>query len=185
MMFAIWLAASLAATALLWLGLRRSGRPALSHHALSLTALATAGALAAFGWWIGQDSQVVLSQAAEGQTYHDTYYTVTKGHYLTQLALFYLPLTLTLLTIEGLGPRTPRRLMLPLFAALQTGVLATVLIVAVPPVAMARRYADYPQMMQTLNQISTLAAALAYISLLLLGALLLYVLTAALLRQFR
>ncbi|MEO8245329.1 MAG: hypothetical protein ABI832_23905 [bacterium] len=183
--FGLWLLAGPAATFGLWLALRCNTHERLSRHALTLTALATSAILAAIGWWVTADSRIMVSHMAVGQTNHDTYYVLSKGRYLSQLALIYLPIALALLGIERLGPSLARRIAPALFAALQTGVLGTVLIQVAPPVSAPLRYVDYSRRFTTLNQISTLAAALAYISLLLLVLLLTVVLIRTLLRQFR
>ncbi len=105
---------------------------------------------------------------------------VVPGTFLRNSGLAYLPLAAGLALLTHLGPRIIRRLALPAFAAFHLGTSMTVLLDAAPPLAMPRRYADYPDWFQTINQVTSLAAMLSFLAL----ATLTLLLVAALLHAF-
>lgn len=176
MTFALLLATAIALPLALWWVLAHR-----TLHAVALAALACGLVATALGLWLVQGSSVFHTVQADGATLHDTLYVVMPGIFLRNMGLVYFPLAAGLALIAHLGPTILRRLTLPVFGAFHLGATITMLLnAAPPPLAMPRRYVDYPDWFHTINQITSLAAMLGFFA---LSALILLLL-AALLHAF-
>lgn len=172
------LAAALALPLALWWATARR-----TSLALALTATTCGLVATGLGLWQMRDSSMIQTFQADGAVYRDTWYVIVHGAYLRNMGLTYLPIAAGLAAIAHLGPPITHRLALPAFAAFHLGASTTVLLTLAPPLAMPRRYADYPDWFRTMNQVSSLAAVLSFLSLAVLGFLLLVTLRHALHRR--
>ena len=117
--------------------LRRSGKePAPIMAGLMALGLAIAGL-----------SQLPLAQyvSKTATSYQDTYYIVSRGYFLLNIAAFYLVAAALALLIFRVGRGWPKRILTPMFWLCHLGFGAMIVARHVAMFSVPKRYVDYPE----------------------------------------
>ena len=150
----------LASSLILWialpaavhLALVRVGRPAIPSIAGLMAAALGAAGTVQLTW---------LETMPASRQYHDTYYVVSQGYFLLNMAIFYLVVAGFALLIWKLARGWIKRLLSPAFWVYHIGVAAVVMPTLLLWFYVPRRYVDYPDTIYWFGLISGLGAQLS------------------------
>ena len=144
----------IALTAALHAYLKRTNRPAVPIMASLLAAgLGISGGVQIGRWHLSPSSEV----------YHDTYYIISHGNYLLQIAVGYLIAALIALLVGRLSRGWPLVLLPYAFWAFHLGAGAVLLTTMLVGFQVPKRYVDYPDAFYWFQLMSSFGALLGFL----------------------